>query len=131
MNLIYRLYAGEKKYKFLPIERFANDIHRLSQSPGKVVFMRENEIEAKLVAAVKAVGGVCWKFTSPGTSGVPDRIVLMPSGRIGFVEVKAPGETPRPLQRLRIRTLRLLGFKAFVLDSPEQIGGIIDAIQTS
>ena len=92
--------------------------------------MRENEIEAKLVAAVKIVGGVCWKFTSPGTSGVPDRIVLMPSGRIGFVEVKAPGETPRPLQCLRIRTLQRLGFKAFVLDSLDQIGGILDAVQT-
>lgn len=92
--------------------------------------MREKSIEAKLVDAVKAAGGVCWKFTSPGTSGVPDRIVLLPSGRIGFVEVKASGETPRPLQCLRIRTLRRLGFKAFVLDTPEQIGGIIDAIQT-
>ena len=92
--------------------------------------MREKSIEAKLVDAVKAVGGVCWKFTSPGTSGVPDRIVLMPSGRIGFVEVKASGEKTRPLQRLRIRTLQRLGFKAFVLDTPEQIGGIIDAIQT-
>ena len=54
----------------------------------------------------------------------------MPFGRIAFVEVKAPGEKPRPLQRLRIKTLRRLGFKAFVLDNPEQIGGIIDAIQT-
>lgn len=105
-------------------------MHRPAQNPGKVVFMRENEMEAKLVAAVKAAGGVCWKRTSPGTAGVPDRIVLLPSGRIAFVEVKAPGETPRPLQRLRIRTLRRLGFKAFVLDNPEQIGGIIDAIQT-
>ena len=104
-------------------------MHRPAQNPGKVVFMREKSIEAKLVDAVKAVGGVCWKFTSPGTSGVPDRIVLMPSGRIGFVEVKASGEKPRPLQRLRIRTLQRLGFKAFVLDTPEQIGGIIDAIQ--
>lgn len=93
--------------------------------------MRENEIEAKLVDAVKTAGGVCWKFTSPGTAGVPDRIVLMPSGRIGFVEVKAPGETPRPLQCLRIRTLRRLGFKAFVLDSSDQIGGILDAVQTT
>lgn len=92
--------------------------------------MREKSIEVKLVDAVKTAGGVCWKFTSPGTSGVPDRIVLMPSGRIGFVEVKALGETPRPLQRLRIRTLRRLGFKAFVLDSPDQIGGILDAVQT-
>ena len=73
------------------MERFVYDLHRPALIPGKVVFMRENEIEAKLVKAVKDVGGVCWKFTSPGTAGVPDRIVLMPSGRIGFVEVKAPG----------------------------------------
>ena len=105
-------------------------MHRPAQNPGKVVFMREKSIETKLVDAVKAAGGVCWKFTSPGTSGVPDRIVLLPSGRIAFVEVKASGEKLRPLQRLRIRTLRRLGFKAFVLDNPEQIGGIIDAIQT-
>lgn len=105
-------------------------MHRPAQIPGKVVFMREKSMEAKLVDAVKAAGGVCWKFTSPGTSGVPDRIVLLPSGRIAFVEVKASGEKLRPLQRLRIRTLRRLGFKAFVLDTPEQVGGIIDAIQT-
>lgn len=92
--------------------------------------MREKSIEEKLVDSVKAAGGVCWKFTSPGTSGVPDRIVLMQGSRIGFVEVKAPGETPRPLQCLRIKTLRRLGFKVFVLDNPDQIGGIIDAIQT-
>lgn len=92
--------------------------------------MRENEIETKLVAAVKAVGGVCWKFTSPGTAGVPDRIILMPSGKIGFVEVKAPGKKARPLQEVRIRTLRKLCFKVFVLDHSEQIGGIIDAIQS-
>lgn len=105
-------------------------MHRPAQIPGKVVFMREKSMEVKLVAAVKAAGGVCWKFTSPGTAGIPDRIVLLPSGRIAFVEVKASGEKLRPLQRLRIRTLRRLGFKAFVLDNSEQIGGIIDAIQT-
>ena len=52
--------------------------------------MRERDIELKLRDAVKAVGGLCWKFTSPGTSGVPDRIVLMPKGRIAFVETKLP-----------------------------------------
>lgn len=91
--------------------------------------MRENEIEEKLVAAVKAVGGVCWKFTSPGTAGVPDRIVLMPKGKIAFVEVKAPGEEPRKLQLSKHKLLRRLGFQVFVLDNPEQIGGILDAIQ--
>ncbi|MBQ7014198.1 MAG: VRR-NUC domain-containing protein [Oscillospiraceae bacterium] len=88
--------------------------------------MREREIEKKLVDAVKTQGGVCWKFVSPGTAGVPDRIILMPMGRIAFVEVKAPGESPRKLQLARHRLLRRLGFKTFVLDNPEQIGGILD-----
>lgn len=92
--------------------------------------MREREIEQKLIDAVKAQGGVCWKFVSPGTAGVPDRIILMPMGRIAFVEVKAPGERPRKLQLARHRFLWRLGFKTFVLDNPEQIGGILDEIQT-
>jgi len=92
--------------------------------------MREREIEQKLIDAIKAQGGVCWKFVSPGTAGVPDRIILMPMGRIAFVEVKAPGESPRKLQLARHRFLRRLGFKTFVLDNPEQIGGILDEIQT-
>ena len=92
--------------------------------------MREREIEKKLVDAVKTQGGVCWKFVSPGTAGVPDRIILMPMGRIAFVEVKALGERPRKLQLARHRLLRRLGFKTFVLDNPEQIGGILDEIQT-
>lgn len=92
--------------------------------------MRERKIEKKLVDAVKTQGGVCWKFVSPGTAGVPDRIILMPMGRIAFVEVKAPGESPRKLQLARHRFLRRLGFKTFVLDNPEQIGGILDEIQT-
>lgn len=92
--------------------------------------MREREIEKKLVDAVKTQGGVCWKFVSPGTAGIPDRIILMPMGRIAFVEVKAPGESPRKLQLARHRLLRRLGFRTFVLDNPEQIGGILDEIQT-
>ncbi|HRR77728.1 MAG TPA: VRR-NUC domain-containing protein [Ruminococcus sp.] len=90
--------------------------------------MREKEIEKKLRDTVRKKGGLCWKFTSPGTAGVPDRIVLMPKGRLAFVEVKAPGEKPRPLQRKRIKQLRALGFPVYVLDSPDQIGGIIDEI---
>lgn len=93
--------------------------------------MREKQIEQKLVEIVKAEGGVCWKFTSPGTAGVPDRIVLMPQSKIAFVEVKAPGKHPRPLQTARHKLLRQLGFQVFVLDNPEQIGGVIDAIQST
>lgn len=92
--------------------------------------MSEKKIEQALVSAIKAQGGVCWKFVSPGTAGVPDRIILMPMGRIAFVEVKSPGERPRKLQLARHSLLRRLGFRTFVLDNPEQIGGILDEIQT-
>ena len=90
--------------------------------------LREREIEKKLVEAVRKTGGICPKFISPGTDGMPDRIVLLPGGKIGFVEVKAPGKRPRPLQERRHRQLRTLGFKVFVLFDLEQIGVIIDEI---
>lgn len=89
---------------------------------------REKTTEQKLVKAVKAVGGICPKFISPGTDGMPDRIVLLPGGRIGFAEVKAPGKKPRVLQVRRHRQLRKLGFPVFVLDDPEQIPGIIGEV---
>ena len=90
--------------------------------------MREKQIEQKLVKAVRAAGGVCPKWVSPGMDGVPDRMVLLPPGRIGFVEVKAPGETPRPLQNHRHRQLRALGFPVFVLDAPEKIPWVLEEI---
>ena len=90
--------------------------------------MRERQIEQKLVKAVKAAGGIAPKLTSPGFDGMPDRMVLMPEGRIAFVEVKAPGEKPRPLQLARHRLLRRLGFRVYVLDSEKQITRIIDEI---
>lgn len=93
--------------------------------------MREREIERKLVSAVKSRGGICPKFVSPGFDGMPDRVVLLPHGKFGFVEVKRPGEKPRPLQIARHRLLRKLGFLVFVLDEEEQIGGMIDEIQSA
>ena len=93
--------------------------------------MREREIERKLVNAVKKQGGLCWKFTSPGTAGVPDRILLMPKGRFAFVETKAPGEKLRKLQEKRKRQLESLGFKVFCLDSVENIPKVISEIEGS
>ena len=90
--------------------------------------MREKTIEKKLVIAIKDMGGIALKFMSPGFDGMPDRIVLLPGGRMGFVEVKAPGKVPRPLQEARHRMLRRLGFKVYLLDAVDQIGGILDAI---
>ena len=90
--------------------------------------MKEKTIEKKLVKTAKDMGGVALKFLSPGFDGMPDRIVLLPGGRMGFVEVKSPGKVPRPLQEARHRMLRMLGFRVYVLDTVDQIGGILDAI---
>ena len=91
----------------------------------------ERDIEQKFVKAVKARGGLAPKFVSPGFDGVPDRIVLLPRGRIAFVELKAKGRKMRPLQVRRKRQLESLGFSVYCIDSTEQIGGILDEIQSS
>ena len=93
--------------------------------------MKENYVEQKLVLEVMRRGGTCPKWTSPGTAGMPDRLVFLPDGKFGMVEVKAPGEKPRPLQLSRHRLLRSLGFQVYVLDDPAQIGGILDEIQST
>ena len=93
--------------------------------------MREKIIEQHLVKAVKNSGGIAPKLVCPGFDGMPDRLVLLPRGKIGFVEVKAPGKEPRPLQVARHGLLRRLGFKVYVLDAPEQIGGILYEIRTA
>ena len=92
--------------------------------------MREKTIEKKLSDEVKKRGGLAPKFTSPGFDGMPDRFVLMPGGHMAVVEVKAPGKTPRPLQKARHRMLRQLGFTVYVLDDESEIGGILDEICT-
>lgn len=78
--------------------------------------MREKRIETRLVQAVRANGGRALKFT-PTESGYPDRIVLWPGGVVRFVELKAPGQSPSPLQLEVHRRLALLGHEVAVLDT--------------
>ena len=93
--------------------------------------MSEKHIEQKLVKAVKAAGGIAPKFISPSLAGMPDRLVLLPEGKIAFVEIKGYGIKPRPLQVKRHEKLRRLGFKVYVLDEQRQIGVILNEIQTT
>ena len=93
--------------------------------------MQEKIIEQKLVKAVKSTGGIAPKFVSPGFDGMPDRIVLIPGGKIGFVEVKRLGEKPNPLQESRHGMLQRLGFRVYVLDDAKKIGEIINEIQST
>ncbi len=93
--------------------------------------MRESSIERKLVTEAKKRGGLAAKFVSPGLDGVPDRLVLLPGARLAFVELKAPGKSMRPLQEKRARQLTALGFQVYCIDGKEQIGGVLDEIQTT
>jgi hypothetical protein len=93
--------------------------------------MNEKYIEKKLVEAVRKEGGLAPKFVSPGFDGVPDRLVLLPSAHIAFVELKAPGKLMRPLQVRRKKQLESIGFKVYCVDEVSQIGGVIDEIRRS
>ena len=68
------------------------------------------------------------KFVSPSFAGMPDRLILMPGGMMAFAELKAPGMKPRALQMARHEMLRRLGFRVYVIDGIEQIGGILDEL---
>jgi hypothetical protein len=93
--------------------------------------MLESKIEQKFTLMVKQRGGMAPKWVSPGMAGVPDRIALLPDGHIGFVELKAPQQKPRAAQLARHRQLEALGFKVYVVDNPDKIEEVLDAIQTA
>ena len=83
--------------------------------------MRERVIEAHLRDGVKRMGGIAYKFTSPGNTGVPDRLVLFPGGRLAFAELKAPGGRLSRMQERQIERIRGLGFRVSVLASREEV----------
>jgi hypothetical protein len=89
--------------------------------------MRENIIESYLRERVKSIGGIAYKFVSPGNSGVPDRLVLLPGGRSIFVELKAPGKQPTELQAMQHKKIRALGFSVLIIDSKEKVDEFIKA----
>lgn len=93
--------------------------------------MREKDIELKLKKEVEKIGGLSLKFTSPGMAGVPDRLVLLPKGKMCFIELKAPGKKLRPIQIKRKEQLEGLGFQVYVIDDISQVGGILDEIQST
>ena len=88
--------------------------------------MIERDIERKLREGVREIGGMCLKWVSPGYTGVPDRIILMPGGVIAFAETKAPGKKERPRQAFVQAALRAMGFTVFSsVDSPEKVHDVV------
>ena len=91
----------------------------------------ESDIEKRLRLGVKKLGGLCLKWVSPGFTGVPDRIILLPGGRVVFAELKAPGKQERPRQRIVQEALRYLGFIVYSgVDSKEKVDRILASLLT-
>lgn len=90
--------------------------------------MREKAIEKKLTDAVKKRHGMSPKLSSVGLDGMPDRLILLPKGKMGFAELKATGKKPRPLQIRRMKQLERLGYKVYCIDDVSQIDEVLDEI---
>ncbi|WP_338631513.1 VRR-NUC domain-containing protein [Clostridium baratii] len=91
--------------------------------------MEEQKIERRLKKEIELIGGKALKFVSPGMSGVPDRIVLLPGGKTIFVELKAPNKKLREIQRYRKKQLEKLGFRVECIDSIEKVKDFINSIE--
>lgn len=90
----------------------------------------ERDVEKRLRTECEKRGWLCWKFTSPGRNGVPDRIVIRPRrvaapAFIDFVEVKAPKGCVRPLQRVRFRELTEHGAQVSVVHNFNEVDDLI------
>lgn len=81
----------------------------------------EKTLEHSLVEKIRQRGGICLKLQGNMYAGMPDRLILLPEGRMVFVELKSEGIKPRKLQLVRHEELRALGFKVFVIDTQEKL----------
>ena len=130
--MLFRSEKEKRKERMSAYARtYRKTLFRLFPCSEGMKEMREKAIEMQLTRAVRKMGGIAPKFTSPGLDGMPDRLVLLPDGKCGFVEVKAPGKKPRALQEERLSMLRALGFRAYVLDRTDDIGRILDEIHST
>ena len=89
-------------------------------------YIREKDIEDYLRNRIREIGGKAYKWVSPGNSGVPDRLVFLPNGRIIPIELKAPGREPTQLQLKKHAELKSLGVEVYVIDTKEKVDGFIE-----
>ena len=87
--------------------------------------MTEKTLERKLKTGVEKLGGLCLKLTTPGFTGIPDRLVLLPGGKVWFVEVKKPGGKLSPRQEIVIPQLKKLDFDTVIIDSVDGLDNFL------
>lgn len=88
--------------------------------------MRESAIERKVCTYAKKRGCEVYKFVSPGKRGVPDRMFVTPSGKVFFIEFKAPGKKPSALQQREQLLLSTKGVSVWVVDTIQSGKEVID-----
>ena len=91
-------------------------------------YLSESQLEENLCRRIKKLGGMALKFMSPGRAGVPDRIILMPGGKIYFVEMKSSNGPVNPIQEYVFEKFEELGFKVHILNSEQTIENFIQKI---
>lgn len=79
----------------------------------------ERDVELWLGQQIEHLGGLYWKLVSPGTAGVPDRIAVMPGGKVIFIELKDDYGRLRKLQIYQLEKLRRRGQKVRVVKGKE------------
>ena len=83
--------------------------------------MTEKAVEARLVSGIRALGGIAYKFTSPGNVGVPDRVVILPGGEVWFVELKTETGRLSTMQEHQIKRMINIGARVAVLHGSEDV----------
>lgn len=83
--------------------------------------MRERDVEKRLGLRVRDLGGMAFKFISPGNAGVPDRIVILPGGEVWFIELKSLTGVLRPIQEWQIGKLKSIGANVAVIKGMAEV----------
>lgn len=91
----------------------------------------ESAIESKLAKAVKSMGGLCYKFTSPGSPGVPDRIIITKTGRVIFAELKAEYGSLQKVQEYRIAEMQSRGVDVRIVKGEEQLKALVEELSNA
>lgn len=88
----------------------------------------EKEIEKYLRRQCAARGLLCLKYSNPCAVGYPDRLVVIPDGKVVWVELKSRGRRPSAIQAVRHEELRVIGHAVSVIDSREGVDRLLDRL---